>query len=225
MQSRTYLAIAAWTVLAVAVAQNTAPKRVFKRMRPETAEQRINELQTGLQEALNDLTMTKMHKVEGIDANGKPSMVMMPAEFGVRRTPPAVIQHDHVDRTANVAMTVAVENAELNYYMVSRLGKPLSPSKMTFHKNFGMGVYTLPPSKVFSIMALADRACPTIAKTGSFKGNVGGDIAEVRPLRLSKPECLSCHRDSKIGDPLALLVVVQEKFPPAAKGAASGPKR
>lgn len=35
-----------------------------------------------------------------------------------------------------------------------------------------------------------------------------GVFAEIRPVRLSKPECVSCHSGSKLGDPVAMMVYV-----------------
>ncbi|MBX7134311.1 MAG: hypothetical protein K1X67_16685 [Fimbriimonadaceae bacterium] len=42
---------------------------------------------------------------------------------------------------------------------------------------------------------------PVVMRRDSF-------YSEIRPVRLSKPECLKCHTDMKLGDPVALMVYV-----------------
>jgi len=211
MQVRTYLAIGAWAVLAVALAQQGQPRRIVRPIHQISPQERMDSLQTGIQAALDDLSMTKMQVVPGIDAKGRPTTYCVSPTFGLRRIPSVGVLHNGVLRQAGTPIFFETKGWVLEYFAVSSLGKPLAPGKMIVHKNVGPFAVSASAKESKEILAFADRACSAVGAKGSYKGEIDGSSVEARPLRLSKPECLPCHQGSKIGDPMAVLVCLVRK--------------
>jgi len=210
MQMRTYLAIGAWAVLGVAMAQLGNKNSQRRAYQPMTAEKRVDALQAGFQSALNDLSMNELHDTIIKDRDGKVTTVKM-AQFGLARTPPAMIVHDGVMRNTNTPAQIGVEGGVVEFFAVSSLGKPLEAHKMTLHTDVGPFAFRATKQDTHAILAFAERARNAFAKKSSYSGTLLDCDAEARPLKLSKPECLPCHKESKVGDPLAILVCILKK--------------
>ena len=213
MQARTYLAIGCWGVLAIALAQQQQQTHPLTRrtIKPLTKEETITSIQTGVQAALDDLTMTKLQTVVSKDQNGHTVTYKVEPTFGLRRTPTMSIIHDGVMRDTNVPIPFGDTLRGVQYYAVSRMGQPLMSHKMMIHKDFGVFVYSLSDNEARQVVGFADHALSSLQTKDVYLGTVDGKEAQARPIRLSKPECLPCHQDSKLRDPLAILVYVMKK--------------
>ena len=207
------MAIAGWTILAVAyqqgqqqAAQQPQRGRLGFKAPPLTPDQRIASIQSGIQLALEDLSMTKLVTRKGIDANGKPVTIKQVPTFGMRRSPTYDVVHDGVIRDSNVVMFMGTNDYRVEILAVSSKGKPLGSGKLILQAQDGNLPLELSEAQTKPYLALARKAMPTLAKKDLFRSELNGDEVQLRPLRLSKPECLPCHAESKIGDPLALML-------------------
>lgn len=210
MQIRTCLAIGSWALLAVAMAQQQMI-RPGRSTPPLTKEQRIDKMHTGFQAALEDLSMTKLRSVIGKDSQGRTVTYKVAPVFGLRRTPTIPILHGGVVRDSDVPVMFGGDPWIIEFYAVSNKGKPLMQHSMQFHPDFGSfaGLRSQDLSK--DVVAFADKALPSFGKQNSYLGKVQGLYAQARPLRLTKMECLPCHKESHVGDPMAILVYVARK--------------
>jgi hypothetical protein len=205
MQVRTYLAIASWAVLAVALAQQRhLPVRREKLFEP--ASERIEALMTGIQKSLDDLTPVVMHEVTFKDASGHEFKRMMPETFGLYRVPPLQIMHGKDQYNTGVPHDVSVKEGTVQYYAVSCKGKPLAIGHLVMHKDFGSFAYRATAADEAAVVAFAGEAISTLRGGATYKGSILGAPAEARALVFSKPECAPCHRQSKQGDALAVMV-------------------
>ncbi len=218
MQSRAFDLIGGSGVILVALAfwgsqqraHVTGPNQTpigFRRETPPTAAEQIELIQSGVRSALDDLSMTKGKSMPGLDAMGNPVTLKADPIFGLERTPMIYVPHDGVLRSTNVPMVgSSFRDPQLVlFYAVSRLGKPLQSGKLTLHKDFGFG-NILKPNASAEVVAFAERSRSALRHGDRVKGHVMGLVAEARPIRLDKPECLPCHAGSKVGDPMAILV-------------------
>ena len=194
--------------MALAKQQSSNPVR---RGLPETKEARIESMHSGFQTALDDLSMTRLRTVTGVDNLGKPVTYKVAPIFGVRRVPTIPVLHNGVLRDSDVPMTFGTDTWKVDYYAVSNSGKPLSQRHMHFHTGFGSFAGAHPEQLSKEVVEFADKALPAFSKGNVFPGKINGLEAQARPLRLSKAECLSCHKASKIGDPMAIIVYVVAK--------------
>jgi len=213
MQTRTYLAVASWAVLAVALAQQQAVKLKTHRPLRVTASERIDSLQLGFQAALNDLSMTNLRVMKGQDDKGRPITYKIAPSFGLRRTPSAMLLHDGVMRDSGVSAQLYAQEEEVQYFALSNLGKPLSANHLTLHKNVGPFAFRATLKEQEAIVGFAKKACSRLPIDTPVKGHILGVEAQARTLILSKAECLPCHQDSKVGDPLAILVFLTPTGP------------
>ncbi len=210
MQVRTYLGIGSWALLAVAVAQQQNVRR-GRFSPPQTKEQRIEQMHSGFQAALEDLSMTKLRTVVGQDTNGHTITYKVAPVFGLRRTPTIPVLHGGVVRDSDVPMMIGGEAGSIEFYAVSNKGKPLMQHKMEFHPDFGSFAALRSQELSKDVVAFADKALPSLSKQNTYLGKVQGLEAQARPLRLTKMECLPCHKESHVGDPMAILVYVVRK--------------
>jgi hypothetical protein len=108
--------------------------------------------------------------------------------------------------------------------LLGRRGEPLSKGELSVSRGTGGMIY---PPNYFDTRALreGDMKMPkgpsegdmlTFARNyvakGSNKGEMGDWTLGARTIRLSKPECLSCHPGSKLKDPIGVLVFMVSPF-------------
>ena len=214
MKIRTCLAIGGWLILALAVGQQRerAGKGPKNPMPPMSPQLRIMMIHSGYQSALEDLTMTEMKTMKGQDADGKPITIKMPAKFGFSRVPTYTVLHNGVLRNSNVSVVNPSNRFDLHFFGLSEFGKPLQSGNLKIHREVGNFAKQLKQSEQQEVVAFAEAALPQFNTNDFVKGKVYGRDAEARPLRLSKKECLKCHTDSKLGDPLAVMVYAVKKI-------------
>ena len=210
MQMRTYLAIGSWGILALALGQRHLSEWE-KKAHPLTKEERIDTMHAGFQSALEDLSMTKLRTVVGQDTKGQPVTYKVAPAFGLGRTPMIPVLHGGVVRDSAVPMMVGGIPWTIEFYAVSNKGKPLVSHKMEFHRDFGSFAASRSQELSKDVVAFADKALPSFSKQNSYLGKVQGLYAQARPLRLTRTECLPCHKESHVGDPMAILVYVARK--------------
>ncbi len=213
MKIRTCLAIGGWMILALAVAQQKeqagrGPKNTMNTVTPELRIMMIND---GYQNALEDLAMTEMRTIQGRDANGKAVTLKIPAKFGFSRVPTFTVLHNGVVRNSKVPMGSPSNKFDLQFFGLSEFGKPLQAGSLKINKEVGVSVNKLKPSEQKEIVDFAEKALPQLLTIDEVRGKVYGRDAVAKPLRLTKKECLKCHTDSKVGDPLAVMVYAVKK--------------
>lgn len=99
-------------------------------------------------------------------------------------------------------------------------GKPLTPKTLSRrYSRFANGESVIAP-KEFPQFATDKVLADAIMRFSSAKAEPlvirrKSAYAEIRPVRLSKSECLKCHTDMKLGDPVALMVYVVSRKKPA----------
>jgi hypothetical protein len=155
--------------------------------------------------------MTKLREMKGTDGNGKPVSIKLPPTFGLRRTVSPTILHNGVLRDTQSGSGIEVKEGVIHYFALSNLGKPLSAKGLTLDESVGVHGYRLKAVDQEALFAFAKQAIEGIGTSGSFKGRIQGDYAEARSLVASKPECIPCHKASRVGDPLAIIVFRIEK--------------
>jgi len=195
----------------MAIAQQNLLNPLHRVHTPPSPKEEIDRLHSGFQIALNDLSMTQLHDMTIVDKNGKKKIIKVAPTFGVSRVPSALILHNGVARDTHVGLG----RPEVRFYALSNFGKPLSPDALTFHKDVGPYGGRADAHERNEIRAFAAKACVALKDKPSYQGRILSSYAEARPLVASKPECLPCHKASKVGDPLAILVfLVKESVKP-----------
>jgi len=216
MQVRTVLAIAAWSLVGiVAFGQGSQQKSKINFGPPPTVDSRIDALQRGYQSALDNLDMTKMREIVSRDANGKTIKIKAPPTFGVNRTPTFFMLHDSAIRDTGVPSFVQTPGVQLLFWAVSAQGKPLATGKLIVHKDNATDAPAPTAALTKDLLAFATAALPSMAGKDLYSGQIEGNDAQARPLRVSKAECLPCHQESKVKDPLAIMIYMIKKYKPA----------
>ena len=216
---RTYLALGSWAILAIALSQQGTLKTIRRKYVPPTPTQRIDNIQRGFHAALDDLSMNNLREVHTKDAKGNPITFKENPQFGFARATPARILHDGVMRNTGIATIQNSPQGELQYYALSNFGKPLAASRLTLHKDVGSYAFKVSRAEAAEILDFAAHSLSSIGEKGTYSGDLLGAEAQARPLKISKPECLKCHPDSKVGDTIGVLVcVIKSSPPPNVKG-------
>lgn len=169
-------------------------------------EDRISRIHAGIQKALEDLAATESRTVTGVNFKGEKTTMTVPATFGLRRVPTVTVLHNGVLRDSGVPAFQPSPNYRLDYFAVSRTGKPLQVGRMRLQDDFKPAYIDINHGLEKEILEFADRSLAVLKKKDVYSGTVGDMKTTARPLRLTKAECLKCHSGSKIGDPLAIMV-------------------
>jgi hypothetical protein len=220
MQRRAAIAFAV-TGLAAACLSNawqnpTRGHELPKGWQKMNCSQRIDTLQDGFQKAMNDLSRTKTIETTSV-VDGKTVKVKLPATFGLRRLATVMITHNGVPRDTDVPVMFQQTDGFVEYLGVSCKGAPLSASGLTLHEDFGNARMGTAPVTHEAYLAFARKALPELSKTTSYVGKIEGNRAEARAIKLSSPECLSCHRNMKVGDNAAIIVYITRPLPTQTK--------
>ena len=146
--------------------------------------------------------MTNLREMNGTDSNGKPIKIKVKATFGLSRTPTILLQHNGVLRDSRVPAF----NMQVEFYAVSCSGKPLNEKLMSLHPDFGGYARLSKPEAQQEVVSFATKAVKPLRSDQVYRGLVDGCEAQAKALKLSKPECLSCHPGMRVGDPAAILV-------------------
>ena len=166
-------------------------------------EQRIANLQERFEFALNDLTLTHLREVHGKDANGKPiTMKVKDFAFGVNRFPSVLIEHNGVLRDSRIPAF----RTQIEFYAVSCGGKPINAATLALHTRLGIYAMTASESTKRKVVSFAAKSVKYLSSAKVYRGRVDGCEAQARALKLTKPECLSCHPGMKVGDPAGYVV-------------------
>ena len=202
-----------WLVLALAVAQQKeqAGRGPHNPIQPPSSDLRIMMIQSGFQSAMEDLSTPEMRTLKGRDEDGKPFTIKVPAKMGANKTPSFTMLHDGILRSSNVPMASGSMKYDLQFFSFSQEGKPLQEGSLKFRQQYGNFPKRFKPSETQEIVSFANKSVAQLKSIDQVKGTVNGLEAEARPLRVTKKECLKCHSDSKVGDPLAILVYVVKK--------------
>jgi len=213
MQTRTLVAFGAWSLLGIALAfQPQLNSR--KQARRASPEETIEQIQKGIQHALDDLSMTNLMVLKGKDEHGKIVVTKMSPRFGLSRAATAGIEHNGVLRYTGVPIPIpgmASDGITIAFYGVSCKGNPLERGKMTIHENLGAGIPGTVPDLRSEVLRFADKALYGLKKEDRYEGMISGFRTVARPISLSKPECLPCHTNMKVGDTAAMIVYVIER--------------
>lgn len=88
-------------------------------------------------------------------------------------------------------------------------GAPLSPTTITVRYHNWMASGSRMSRNSIDSSELARQAVKKLAagEKGPFIAKSDETEVDLRPIRLSKKECLSCHKGMKLNDPVALLAV------------------
>lgn len=167
----------------------------------------VDEIDKALQERFIDLSETEKGRfgISRIEAN------MIDAHF--KRTNPPV-------RKDGLSGGIAIYGSK---------GKPLDPKTMQVRFSRWSGSSAgIPPEQMRKLMVDLKEISATIP---GFKRDKKLDrkefarkpyYAQIRPIRLSQSECLSCHKGMSLGDPVALAVytalpLAEQPKPPRGK--------
>ena len=135
MQSRAFDLIGTSGLAMVALAYWASHQQKVERQEdpPQTVAKQIDMIQSGIRTALDDLSMTKLVEMHGTDAKGNPTSFKVSPEFGLSRVSRIGFMHDGVLRQTGVPMRPQTSGGSVEFFAVSRLGKPLSSGRMTLH--------------------------------------------------------------------------------------------
>ena len=214
MNIRAGLAFSGLLILACAVAQQNekAGKKRPDPFAPVSSKVWIMQVHSGIRSALEDLTSTDFKSMKVKDENGNIKTVKVPPTFGFTRVPMLSILHNGVIRDAKVPMYHQSQRYEVEYYGLSNRGKPLSDGELQMHRDFGFFANRVKPNRKQEIMAFGKKAVSSLFSADQVLGKIGDDDAQAMPLRATRKECIKCHGDSKVGDPLAIVVYVTKKL-------------
>ena len=213
MQTRILFAIGTWSLLGVALAIQSH-SNFRKQARRVSPDEIVEQMQKGIQHGLEDLSMTNLMVLKGKDEHGKIVVTKMSPRFGLSRAATAGIEHNGVLRYTGVPIPIpgmASDGITIAFYGVSCKGNPLERGKMTIHDNFGAGIPGTMPNLRNEVLRFADKALYGLKKEDRYEGMISGFRTIARPISLSKPECLPCHANMKLGDTAAMIVYVIER--------------
>ena len=177
MQIRTVLAIAAWSLVAIA-ALGQAQQKIKNAVRKAipAAEGRIDQLQKGFQSALDDLSQTKTREILTHDENGK--LVKMKVAASFRHPPDA----DLLDRPRqryrrNRRGRIRPDPGKDSFYSGQSApeASPSPPARLTLHKDTATDAPQIAPAEQKQIEAFASTALcpPSPTKTSTLARSKG----------------------------------------------------
>ena len=200
LTSRTLLAVGGWLAFGGALGyQGLQLKRFPENLSPEA---QFSELHRALQSAMDDLTMTNLREMTTVDPNGKKQTIKVSPTFGISRSVPIAMRHNGVIRDSG---EVFVQNVP-EFYGLSSKGEPLDGKNLTLHSDLGFHARGAKPEFKDAVLNFAKKAIRPLKSKEVYRGLISGYTAQARAIKLSKPECLSCHPGMKKGDNAAIIV-------------------
>jgi hypothetical protein len=183
----------------------------------------IEALDGRYQAALADLELTEEKMVKVPLFGGKYTMVKRTARFGGSRMVPVMPAHANLlpsEAKSQKFQEAIRKDWRYAVTIFGRRGKPLSEGELQQTGGTVGPEYAQPRGSTGAVTSgrYSDGSTPNpkvsdllpIAKShlagGGSTATIDDWTIEARTVHLSKPECLNCHKGSKLNDPIAVLV-------------------
>jgi hypothetical protein len=159
--------------------------------------------------ALSDLSKTSGHWEEKIE-NGKKVRVWIEPEFGMSRLPRiqghgVATQTDYIDRDKQEHARAMQEAAGLSMTIIGFGNGTDKLTKETIHPRFNsLSPVTQSILKTEDAQKFVVDSFDKIMKGTIAFQKIGDWNVQTRLMRLNKKECLSCHINNKLNDPVAI---------------------